>query len=239
MTGAVFRREAFSFMGSLGRGGFIRLMVIYLGIFGLYLPSTIASPNLALLPFVFFPLYMSGPVGIDSIAGERERETLETLLSSPLAPGALMWGKFLFSVFAGTVFLLMSLGVSLAFRAARGMALPSVPGLMAVLLVCMVSSGFGAGLGMHVSLRARSSRTAQQWFAAVIAVVFVGTGAMLKLFADRFFPQLKGIVETTFSAGWESPAVLTATVIVLLATLLMMLWLAVRMRVLWKLNMSR
>lgn len=239
MMGALFRREVLSFVRSLGRGGFIRLLIIYLGLFGLYLPSSIESPDLALLPFVFFPLYMSGPVGIDSIAGERERGTLETLLSSPLAAGALMWGKFLFSVAAGTVFLMASLGVSIGFRAVRSMALPTLNAVAVVLLVCLASSAFGAVTGMHVSIRARSSRSAQQWFAALIAVFFVGTGAMLKLFADRLFPGLKGLIETVFSMGWESPAVLVAAGISLLVSLVLMILLAERMKVLWKLNSFR
>lgn len=239
MMGTLFRRELLAFVRSLGRGGFIRLLIIYLGIFGLYLPSSIESPNLALLPFVFFPLYMSGPVGIDSIAGERERGTLETLLLSPLELRALMWGKFLFSVTTGTAFLLVSLGVSIGFRALRGMTLPTLPATVMVLLLCLASSAFGAVTGMHVSIRARSSRSAQQWFAAVIAVFFVGTGAMLKLFADRFFPGLKGLVESVFSMGWESPAVLIAAGFSLLVSCVLMIWLAGRMRVLWKLNLCR
>jgi hypothetical protein len=239
VTGVLFRREALAFTRSLGRGGFLRLMVVYVGIFGLYLPSTIESPDLALLPFIFFPLYMAGPVGIDSIAGERERGTLETLLSSPLRPGSLLAGKLLFSAAAGTGFLLLSLGVSIIFRNVRGMALPTLHSAVAVLLLCIVSSGFGAALGMHVSLKARSSRSAQQWFAAVIAVFFVGAGALLKLFGDRLFPGLKGLIETVFSRGWESPAVPAAGGAVLVLTCLLVLWLAGRMRVLWKLNLCR
>ena len=239
MTVSVFRREALSFGRSLGRGGVMRLIMVYIGIFGLYLPSTIESPNLALLPFIFFPLYMAGPVGIDSIAGERERGTLETLLSSPLSSRALMWGKYLFCVCAGTVFLIMSLCVSIAFRALRGMPLPTASAVAVVLLLAVASSGFGAVTGMHVSLRARSSRSAMQWFAAVLAVVFVGTGAMLKLFADRLFPGLKGMLETVFYLGWESPAVLTVAGFVLLVTAAMLVWLTGRMRALWKLNLSR
>lgn len=239
MIRAVLLREMLAFTRSLGRGGMIRLMVIYLGLFGLYLPSTIGSPNLALLPFIFFPLYMAGPVGIDTVAGERERNTLETLLSSPLTPWALMWGKVLFSAGAGVVFLILSLGTSVAFRALRGMPVASAGSVGVVLGVCLVCSVFGAVLGMHVSLKARSARTAQQWFAAVIAVVFVGTGALLKLFADRFLPGLKGTLETVFSRGWESPSVLIGAGIVLLVTGALTAWLGGRMKRLWKLNAFR
>ncbi len=239
MISVLFRREALALIRSLGRGGFLRLMVVYVGIFGLYLPSSIESPNLALLPFVFLPLYMAGPMGIDSIAGERERGTLETLLSSPLKPGSFLMGKLLFSTAAGTSFLILSLGVSIVFRSVRGMALPTLHSAASVLLLCLVSSGFGAVLGMHVSLKARSSRSAQQWFAAVGAVFFVGVGALLKLFGDRLFPGLRGFVETVFSRGWESPAVPATGGAALVLTCLLVLWLAGRMRVLWKLNLCR
>ncbi len=239
MTGSIFRRELLAFIGAMGRGGFIRLMVIYVGIFGLYLPSSIESPNLALLPFAFLPLYMAGLMGIDSIAGERERGTLETLLASPAGKKPLLWGKFLFSTTSGTAFLILSLLASVAFRAARGMAMASFTAVMAVLFICVVVSAFGAVAGMHVSLRARSSRSAQQWFAAFIAVFFVGAGALLKLFADRLFPGLKGFVESVFSLGWESPSVPAAGGVVLLVTAAMLAWLSGRMKSLWKLNLFK
>lgn len=239
MIGPLFRREFLSFSRSLGRGGFIRLVVIYLGLFGMYLPSSIESPDLALLPFVLFPLYMAGPVGIDTIAGERERGTLETLLSSPLPPGDLLWGKFLFSVAAGSAFLVLSLFVSLLFRGIRGMAVAGPGAVVVVILTSLVVSAFSAVTGMHVSVRARSSRAAQQWFAALSAVFFVAVGALLKLFADRLFPGLKGIVETAFADGWESRVVIVFALLLLAVTGAMLWWLSGRMRILWKLNSFR
>ncbi len=235
----LFRREYLSFARSLGRGGFIRLVVIYLGLFGMYLPSSIESPDLALLPFVLFPLYMAGPVGIDTIAGERERGTLETLLSSPLALRDLLWGKYLFSVAAGSAFLSLSLLVSLCFRTFRGMEVAEPGAIIVVLLTSFVVSAFSAVTGMHVSVRARSSRAAQQWFAALSAVFFVATGAMLKLFADKLFPGLKGVIETAFAGGWESRVVIGFAVFLLVVTGAMLLWLSGRMRILWKLNSFR
>jgi len=239
VIGPLFHREYLAFARSLGRGGFIRLVVIYLGLFGMYLPSSIESPNLALLPFVLFPLYMAGPVGIDTIAGERERGTLETLLASPLALADLLWGKFLFSVAAGSVFLFCSLVVSLGFRTLRGMAVAQPGAVLVVLFTSLVVSGFSAVTGMHVSVRARSSRAAQQWFAALSAVFFVATGALLKLFADKLIPGLKGVIETALVNGWESRAVILFAVLLLAVTGAMLLWLSGRMRVLWKLNSFR
>lgn len=239
MTGSLFRREYLSFARSLGRGGFIRLVVIYLGLFGMYLPSSIESPDLALLPFVLFPLYMAGPVGIDMIAGERERGTLDTLLSSPLVLRDLLWGKFLFSIAAGSAFLSISLLVSLGFRALRGMALAGPGAVIVVFCTSLAVSAFSAVTGMHVSVRARSSRAAQQWFAALSAVFFVAIGALLKLFADKLFPGLKGVIETALVNGWESRAVIVFAALLLLVTGAMLLWLSGRMRILWKLNSFR
>lgn len=239
MIGPLFRREYLSFTRSLGRGGIIRLVVIYLGLFGMYLPSSIESPDLALLPFVLFPLYMAGPVGIDSIAGERERGTLETLLSSPLTLKDFLWGKFLFSVASGNAFLILSLLVSLGFRAFRGMAVAEPGAVIVVLFTSFVVSAFSAVTGMHVSVRARSARAAQQWFAAISAVFFVATGALLKLFADKLFPDLKGVIEAALQNGWESRVVIFFSVLLLVATGAMLLWLSGRMRILWKLNSFR
>lgn len=52
---------------------------------------------------LFFPIFMIGSLVLDSVVGEKEKKTIETLLASPVPPSAIVVGKFLafsFIVFA-------------------------------------------------------------------------------------------------------------------------------------------
>ena len=56
---------------------------------------------------------MSVSLTADSFAGERERKTLETLLSAPISPKALFWGKFLSVVTIPILFITLGQAVFL------------------------------------------------------------------------------------------------------------------------------
>ena len=58
----------------------------------------IESP-ISLIAWSWIPLFLAINVIADSIAGERERHTLETLLSSRLSDTSILFGKFFASMF--------------------------------------------------------------------------------------------------------------------------------------------
>ena len=92
--------------GSLVRG--LRSVVLALAIFGIVLPwqfgrELIDTPA-ALVVWIWVPCLMAVSVVADAFAGERERHTLETLLSMPLADAAIFIGKFAAAVLYGWAF---------------------------------------------------------------------------------------------------------------------------------------
>lgn len=57
------------------------------------------------IPFaVLFPVVFLKPLLADSLAGERERKTLESLLSTPICGKRIVWGKALFGWLFATIF---------------------------------------------------------------------------------------------------------------------------------------
>jgi ABC-2 type transport system permease protein len=49
-----------------------------------------------LIPMIlFFPIFMSGGLVVDSIVGEKEAKTLESLLTAPIPPSTIIVGKFM------------------------------------------------------------------------------------------------------------------------------------------------
>ena len=110
----------------------------------------------------------------DSFAGERERHTLPTLLSSRLPDRAILLGKIATSVLFGwggaIVMLLVSL-ITVNVTNWEGRLLffkPSV--LLANLALSLLAALFTAGLGVVFSLRSRTVQEAQQLTMSVVLV---------------------------------------------------------------------
>jgi sodium transport system permease protein len=143
--------------------------------------STPAARALALLGmlsyFVVFATLMGGLyVAIDTTAGERERGSLEPLLTLPVSRRALVYAKIL----AASVYMALSLLLNLAafavvLRFVRldtvGMALNLGPGVaLAMFAVMLPFVVVGSSLMTIVASFTRSYREAQSWLAAVLLV---------------------------------------------------------------------
>lgn len=82
---------------NLLQGGIFPLFIL-LAAFSVYEPwhlgsSWIGSPIMLFSFILFFPLVVVGTMIPDSFAGERERHTLESLLTTPLPNYAILLGK--------------------------------------------------------------------------------------------------------------------------------------------------
>ena len=184
-------REAFLQRPNL-RGGWVGLLVT-LGIFGIFLPLQSEGPewlespiNLALWAWVPY-LLVSGIVA-DSIAGERERHTLETLLASRLSDRAILFGKIAASVLYGwglTIFsvLLSIITVNVAYWSGRLLFYP-LPILGGILGLSFLVSLLAAALGVLFSLRAATVRQAQQTFNFIFLLMFIPIFVFPQLPAD-------------------------------------------------------
>src|SRR5688572_28291458 len=102
-------REVLLQYGSVKR--WLLNMLIFVGVIGIFMPiqfgrSTVES--LLLLFWIWMPLLNAITMVADSIAGERERHTLETLLASRLTDHAIVLGKITVIVAQSWVLMLVS-----------------------------------------------------------------------------------------------------------------------------------
>jgi len=127
--------------------------------------------------FILFAVLMGGLyLAIDSTAGERERGSLEALLSLPVARGTLVGGKLL----ATCAFMCLSLAISLtAFIVVfhfvpldrLGMSANLGPGTaIAFFAICLPFVPLGAALMTFVASFTRSYREAQTYLTTVLLV---------------------------------------------------------------------
>ena len=121
--------------------------------FGLYL----------IMP-VFVPIFISS----QSVAGEKERRTLEPLLASPVTAAEILAGKSLASLVPAVAlsvlaFILLCVLVdAVAWPFAHELLLPNQMWLFGVLVIAPLFAFFGNGVAVLVSARVAEARMAQQ-----------------------------------------------------------------------------
>jgi ABC-2 type transport system permease protein len=138
---------------------------------------------------IIMPMVVVGVVIPDAIAGERERHTLTTLLASRLPDRAILFGKLVFAVVAGWLVAPILLAIALlavntgAAESGFVMYDPAMLGgiLAAGLLVALLTGG----IGVFVSLRARTAQEAQQLtLAGLLTPIMVGGAILLAVVSN-------------------------------------------------------
>jgi ABC-2 type transport system permease protein len=178
----MLRKEWLEYMHMRGSGkGTFFSMVVPLLIIGIFLPLQfgrlwIESPA-SLVAWAWLPLLLTTMVIADSIAGERERHTLETLLASRLSDRAILFGKLLASMlYALSLTLLIILAglvtVNIA-HADQGFVFFKASMLLAGFLSSFLGTAFASSLGILVSLRAATVRQAQQTLSFGVIIIAV------------------------------------------------------------------
>ncbi|HEX4415864.1 MAG TPA: ABC transporter permease subunit/CPBP intramembrane protease [Lacipirellulaceae bacterium] len=131
------------------------------------------------LPFVLFIWALTGAFypAVDLCAGEKERGTLETLLSSPAARTEIVWGKLLtVMTFSGATALLnlASLGVTARYVIAQlssmpigdmgeGMELPTFASLLWLVIALIPMTALFSALCLACAAFARSTKEGQYY----------------------------------------------------------------------------
>jgi sodium transport system permease protein len=123
---------------------------------------------------------------IDSTAGEKERKTLELLLTAPIRRSSIMLGKYLAGVtFAFISPVLTAIGMSLAAsfivpllspQGASGFDLSgmlSVGNILMILLVILLLAAFMVALLMAIAVRTHSTKQAGTYMAPLSIIVFI------------------------------------------------------------------
>lgn len=132
----------------------------------------------SLVPFFllivgFFPMTISLVVALEAFVGEKERGTIEPLLSSPLADWHLYTGKLISGVALPLIASLMGITVYLIGVHRRGIPLPDTYLLAQLLLLTLVQSVMMVSGAIIISAQSTSVRAANLLASLVILPVAV------------------------------------------------------------------
>ncbi len=200
--------------------------------------SQIASLYLPML-ILFFVALSSFYPAVDLTAGEKERGTLATLLTAPIRPLEIVWGKYLAVVTIGTLAGLLNVAVISATlaRAVSGggdavkASLPEVnlPMVLGLLIAVMVLAALIGAVMLVSATFARSFRDANNLLAPVLLVTMAPallgvlprvqlTPAMAAVPVANGVLLMKGLL--TQNVQWSSAAVVVASTMAYTALLL-------------------
>lgn len=199
------------------RGGWTG-MLIFAAVFGIFMPlqtgpNWIESP-IGLIYWAWVPFLLVSGVVADSFAGERERHTLETLLSSRLSDRAILLGKMATSILYGwgltmICVLIGLITINIAFGKGQLLLYPLRIGMGIIVLSFLVAS-LSSSIGVLVSLRSSSVRQAQQTFSLAFFAFFI------PIFLVPLLPEAWKIKLMTLLSELNYEAVLIVIVIILL-----------------------
>jgi len=144
----------------------------------------------------------------DSVAGERERHTLETLLASRLSDSAILIGKIIAAVLYGVGFAVVNLLLGLiAVNVAHSgdeLILFAAQRFIVTVVLTILASLLMAGIGVFISLRASTVKQAQQAFGIAIIVLTMGPLLLFNALGDEtrraIINRLSGVGETRIEA---------------------------------------
>lgn len=146
-----------------------------------------------LLPFMLVIYAVTGPMGaaVDLGAGEKERGTLEPLLTTQAGRMSLLWGKFFAITTLGLMTTLSSIvGLFISMKQKGGMfdgasgSLEVGVMLLIGLITLFLTMVFGA-LELAISIYARSFKEAQTYISPLMIISFIPTYATYMLDAKN------------------------------------------------------
>lgn len=129
--------------------------------------------------FMIMPLFIPVMISAQSVAGEKERRTIEPLLASPLQAGEIVLAKSLAAVLPAMFVTLVSFALFavavdlLAWPVAHRLLVPDAAWLYAVAVLAPLLSFLGNTVTVLVSSRVNDSRLAQQ-ISALIVIPLLG-----------------------------------------------------------------
>lgn len=160
-----------------------------------------------LVPFVvlvigFFPLSFTLVVALESFVGEKERGTIEPLLSSPLEDRQLYLGKLLVGITTPLVFSLASIVIYLILISRRDVEFPSPYILSLVLLLTFAHAVLMVSSAIVISVQATTVRAANLLASfVVVPVAFLLQGETVLIFWGNEDVLWYAIVGVTLLAG--------------------------------------
>ena len=141
-----------------------------------------------LIPFVvlvigFFPLSFTLVVALESFVGEKERGTIEPLLSSPLDDQQMYLGKLLVGITTPLVFSYASIGIYLMMVSHRHIAFPSPYMLALIFLLTFAHAVLMVSSAIVISVQSTTIRSANLLASfVVVPVAFLLQGETVLIF---------------------------------------------------------
>ena len=141
-----------------------------------------------LIPFVilvigFFPLSFTLVVALEAFVGEKERGTIEPLLSSPLEDRHLYLGKLLVGITTPLVFSFLSIGIYLILVSRHDVEFPSAYMLALILLLTFAHAILMVSSAIVISVQATTIRSANLMASfVVVPVAFLLQGETILIF---------------------------------------------------------
>jgi ABC-type Na+ efflux pump permease subunit len=129
--------------------------------------------------FLVMPVFVPILISSQSVAGEKERRTLEPLLASPVTAAELVAGKSLASLVPAVgiswlAFIVFCIGVDVvAWPLVKGPLMPNALWTFGIFVLAPLFAFFGNGVAVLISARVSEARTAQQ-FSALVVLPLVG-----------------------------------------------------------------
>jgi len=223
-------KEIWRARGSL-RSRLLSFLPILL-VFGIYLPlqqreAWTEVPAVSGIWFMMLPLFLAGGTAADSFAGERERHTLETLLATRLSDRDIFVGKVLATVLycVGITWSCALLGWT-ALNVTKGASpsfMYSAPVLALITLGSTLVSLLMTAVGVLVSLRAASVRSAAQVSSMVTLVLFIGLPVLLQALPSSV---REAVGVALAGANWGVLGSVAALVVLLIDVALLMVGVA-------------
>lgn len=142
----------------------------------------------SLVPFVvlvigFFPLSFTLVVALESFVGEKERGTIEPLLSSPLEDRHMYLGKLLVGITTPLVFSYASIVIYLILVTRRAVAFPSAYMLSLIFLLTFAHAVLMVSSAILISVQATTIRSANLLASfVVVPVAFLLQGETVLIF---------------------------------------------------------
>lgn len=168
---------------------------IFIGVLGGILPVVDKPAWMSLSPtelviFVWCAFFLIISIVGDSIAGEHERHTLETLLASRMPDSAILLGKVAMVVLYGwgmmAVSLFVGVGVSNATPGQKQFAFYPLDLLLFTLALGLLFGTLGASAGVLISLRLSTARQAQQVLSIGTLVLSVAIPVLAQVLSNFF-----------------------------------------------------
>jgi len=161
----------------------------------------------SLIPFVvlvigFFPLSFTLVVALESFVGEKERGTIEPLLSSPLEDRHMYLGKLLVGVTTPLVFSYTSIVIYLILVSRRSVEFPSAYMLTLIFLLTFAHAVLMVSSAIVISVQATTIRAANLLASfVVVPVAFLMQGETVLIFWGNEDVLWYAIAGVTLLAG--------------------------------------